>query len=132
VEDLRVDFATFDGVAEVLNGVSIDVHQGQRVGLVGESGCGKSVTMRAIMGILATPPACIRGSMLFEGRDLVTMGRAQRQALKGNAMSMVFQDPMTSLNPVFRIGEQLTDIVRWADRRRGVRRAARERRGRIL
>ncbi len=132
VEDLRVEFSTFDGVANVLNGVSLEVHKGQRVGLVGESGCGKSVTMRAIMGILATPPARVRGHMTFEGRDLLTLPRAQRQALKGSAMSMVFQDPMTSLNPVFRIGEQLTDIVRWADRRHRLRRSARERRARIL
>ena len=132
VEDLRVRFTTFDGVAHVLDEVSLEVRQGQRVGLVGESGCGKSVTMRAIMGILATPPATIEGRMTFEGRDLLTLGRAQRQALKGTAMSMVFQDPMSALNPVFRIGEQLTDVVRWSDRRRGLRRSAAERRARIL
>ena len=132
VEDLRVSFATFDGVAEVLNGVSLEVRPGQRVGLVGESGCGKSVTMRAIMGILPERAARIRGRLGFEGRDLLTMSRAQRQALKGNAMSMVFQDPMTSLNPVFRIGEQLSDIVRWADRRRGEQRPGNARRARIL
>jgi oligopeptide/dipeptide ABC transporter ATP-binding protein len=132
VDDLRVDFETFDGLAQVLNGVSMRVGQGQRVGLVGESGCGKSVTMRAIMGILAAPPARIAGRIVFEGRDLLTMARRPRTALKGSAMSMVFQDPMTSLNPVFRIGEQLTDIVRWADRRHGLRRGAPERKARIL
>ncbi len=132
VDDLRVAFSTFDGVADVLSGVDLEVHPGQRVGLVGESGCGKSVTMRAIMGILASPPARVRGRITFAGEELLTMGRAQRQALKGTAMSMVFQDPMTALNPVFRIGEQLTDVVRWADRRRGLRRTASERRARIL
>lgn len=132
VDDLRVRFETFDGVANVLDGISMRVRPGERVGLVGESGCGKSVTMRAIMGILQSPPARLSGRIAFEGRDLLTMPRGQRHALKGSAMSMVFQDPMTALNPVFRIGEQLMDIVRWADRRRGLRREAGTRKARIL
>jgi oligopeptide/dipeptide ABC transporter ATP-binding protein len=133
VEDLRVDFRTFDGLARVLDGVNLRVEKGQRVGLVGESGCGKSVTMRAIMGTLATPPAVIPGGrIIFEEDDLLTMPAGKRNTLKGSDMSMVFQDPMTSLNPVFRIGEQLLDIVKWADRRRQRKRTTRERRERVL
>jgi oligopeptide/dipeptide ABC transporter ATP-binding protein len=133
VEGLHVDFRTFDGSAQVLDGVSLRVEKGQRVGLVGESGCGKSVTMRAIMGTLATPPAIIaRGHIAFEENDLLAMPATKRNELKGSEMSMVFQDPMTSLNPVFRIGEQLHDIVKWSDRRRGRKRGNRERHERVL
>lgn len=133
VRDLHVRFQTFDGAAEVLQGVSLDVPRGTRVGLVGESGCGKSVTMRAIMGILPTPPARVhRGSITYDGRDLLTLPRRQRDALKGTEMSMIFQDPMTSLNPVFRIGHQMQDIVLWSDRRRGRRRSAEARKQRVL
>jgi oligopeptide/dipeptide ABC transporter ATP-binding protein len=133
VEDLHVDFRTFDGLAQVLDGVSLRVEKGQRVGLVGESGCGKSVTMRAIMGTLATPPAVVsHGRIAFEENDLLAMPAPKRNELKGSEMSMVFQDPMTSLNPVFRIGEQLRDIVKWSDRRRGRKRGNRERRERVL
>jgi peptide/nickel transport system ATP-binding protein len=133
VRDLHVRFRTFDGSAEGLQGVSLDVPPGTRVGLVGESGCGKSVTMRAIMGILPTPPAHVhRGSIAYDGRDLLTMPGRQRDALKGTEMSMIFQDPMTSLNPVFRIGHQMQDIVLWSDRRRGRRRSADARKRRVL
>ena len=118
VRGLRVSFRGFDGVAEVLQGVDLRVKAGERVGLVGESGCGKSVTMRAIMGILRTPPASIdAGEIRYRGRDVLRMPPREREALKGRALSMVFQDPGTSLNPVFRIGEQLDDIMAWADRR---------------
>ena len=133
VDDLRVEFRTFDGRAEVLDGVTLEVRRGERVGLVGESGCGKSVTMRAIMGILPIPPAHVTsGHIEFEGQDLFSLSPERRNALKGSAMSMVFQDPMTSLNPVFRVGEQLHDVVRWADRRRAARRTAAARRARVL
>ena len=133
VRDLHVEFRTFDGVAEVLQGVSLDVPRGTRVGLVGESGCGKSVTMRAIMGILPTPPARIpSGSIDYDGRDLLRLPNRQRDALKGTELSMIFQDPMTSLNPVFRIGHQMRDIVTWSDRRRGRQRSAEARKRRVL
>jgi peptide/nickel transport system ATP-binding protein len=133
VHDLHVAFHTFDGIAKVLQGVNLKVDKGQRVGLVGESGCGKSVTMRAIMGILSTPPAHItQGEILFRGQNLLTMSPRQRNLLKGRDLTMIFQDPTTSLNPVFRIGEQLDDIVLWANRRSGRRASRRERKARIL
>ncbi|MDF1522856.1 MAG: ABC transporter ATP-binding protein [Trueperaceae bacterium] len=133
VRGLRVSFRGFEGVAEVLQGVDLTVGKGERVGLVGESGCGKSVTMRAIMGILRAPPARVDGGEIrYLGRDVLTLGRRERDLLKGRDLSMVFQDPGTSLNPVFRIGEQLDDVMGWADRRGGERTSRRTRRGRIL
>jgi oligopeptide/dipeptide ABC transporter ATP-binding protein len=120
VRDLSIDFATYGQPSHVLNAVSLDVPARRHVALVGESGCGKSVTMRAIMGILPTPPARIAGGrILFEGRDLLAMGARERDALRGGAMSMVFQDPMSSLNPVFTIGDQMGSILKYADRRLG-------------
>ena len=105
---LSLDFLKVD----LLLDVSLDVSARQHVALVGESGCGKSVTMRAIMGILATPPARIAGGqILFDGADLLAMPARRRVGLRGTAMSMVFQDPMTSLNPVFTIGDQMTTIL---------------------
>ena len=133
VNDLRVAFRGFSGRAEVLQGVNLKVGRGERVGLVGESGGGKSLTVRAIMGILRSPPARVEaGEILFEGRDLLRMRQSERNALKGRDLSMVFQDPGTSLNPVFRVGEQLDDIKYWADRRRGQRMSRAARRDRIL
>ena len=133
VRGLRVSFRGFDGVSEVLQGVDLTVGRGERVGLVGESGCGKSVTMRAIMGILRAPPAHVdAGEILYLGRDVLRMSARERQLLKGRDLSMVFQDPGTSLNPVFRIGAQLDDVMAWADRRGGERSRRSARRARIL
>ena len=133
VRDLAISFKTYGRTARVLDGISLDVAKGQHVALVGESGCGKSVTMRAIMGILRTPPAKVEaGEIRFDGRDLLRLPPRARDALKGTAMSMVFQDPMTSLNPVFTIGGQLTAILHHADRRAGTTRSAADRRARVL
>src|SRR5580692_4340719 len=120
IRSLSVDFTTYGRRSQILREVSLDVPARRHVALVGESGCGKSVTMRAIMGILPTPPARIAaGRVLFDGRDLLTMSRRERDALRGGAMSMVFQDPMSSLNPVFTIGDQMGAILKYADRRLG-------------
>ncbi|MEO1223315.1 MAG: ABC transporter ATP-binding protein [Pseudomonadota bacterium] len=133
VAGLSVDFATYGRQARVLDGVSLQVRAGQHAALVGETGCGKSVTLRAIMGILKSPPASIAaGSIGFDGTDLLTMPERQRDALKGTAMSMVFQDPMTALNPVFTIGDQLATIIKYADRRMGVRRDKQGRKQRVI
>jgi oligopeptide/dipeptide ABC transporter ATP-binding protein len=97
----------------------LDVPERRHVALVGESGCGKSVTMRAIMGILPATATTASGRILFDGRDLNALRPSEREALRGTAMSMVFQDPMTSLNPVFTIGDQMRTILKYADRRLG-------------
>ena len=112
VKDLHVHFHTFLGTAKVLEGISFSLDRGDTLGLVGESGCGKSVTAQAIIGLLARPPAdIVRGEVWFEGENLLTRGDAEMRALRGTRISMVFQDPMSYLNPVFTIGEQLTDVI---------------------
>jgi peptide/nickel transport system ATP-binding protein len=128
VRSLRVDFSTYGRLSHVLSDVSLEVPARRHVALVGESGCGKSVTMKAIMGLLAQPPArIVGGEIRFDGRDLLRLKAREREALRGTAMSMVFQDPMSSLNPVFTIGDQMETILKYADRRLG---RARNRSGR--
>jgi oligopeptide/dipeptide ABC transporter ATP-binding protein len=112
VNDLHVHFHTFEGTAKVLEGITFSLDRGDTLGLVGESGCGKSVTAQAIIGLLPRPPAdVVRGEVRFEGENLLTRGDAEMRALRGTRISMVFQDPMSYLNPVFTIGEQLTDVI---------------------
>jgi peptide/nickel transport system ATP-binding protein len=132
VRELSVNFSVYGRRSEVLKGVSLDAPARRHVALVGESGCGKSVTMRAIMGILHMPPATVAsGEILFDGRDLLKIGRSERDNLRGTAMSMVFQDPMTSLNPVFTIGDQMGTILKYADRRLARSRGRAARMGRV-
>jgi len=112
VKDLHVHFHTFEGTAKVLEGISFSLGKGDTLGLVGESGCGKSVTAHAIIGLLPRPPAeVVRGEIWFEGENLLRKTDAEMRALRGARISMVFQDPMSYLNPVFTIGEQLTDVI---------------------
>jgi len=133
VRDLCVEFTTYNQTSKVLKGVDLDIPAHSQIALVGESGSGKSVTMKAIMGLLRQPPARItRGQIFYAGQDLLTMSDRDRIALRGTAMSMIFQDPMTSLNPVFTIGDQMGTILKYADRRRGRGRSARERKARVL
>ncbi len=133
VRDLHVDFTTYNQVYKVLKGVNLDVPARSQVALVGESGSGKSVTMKAIMGLLRQPLARVTGGeIVYDGRNLVTMPEKERVALRGTAMSMIFQDPMTSLNPVFTIGDQMGTILKYADRRLGRARSSRERKARVL
>jgi ABC-type dipeptide/oligopeptide/nickel transport system ATPase component len=102
------------------------------VALVGESGSGKTVTMKAIMGLLRQPPARIsNGEIFYDGADLLTMAEKERLRLRGTAMSMVFQDPMSSLNPVFTVGDQMGTILKYADKRLGRARSRRERMTRV-
>ena len=132
VRSLSVEFSSYGRRLQVLRDVSLDVPAHRHVALVGESGCGKSVTMRAVMGILPTPPArIVSGAILFDGRDLLRLNPREREALRGTAMSMVFQDPMTSLNPVFTIGDQMGTILKYADRRLGRARNRTERLARV-
>lgn len=132
VRDLSVEFTTYGQTAQVLQGVSLDVPAHAQIALVGESGSGKTVTMKAIMGLLRQPPARITGGQIFyDGRDLLTLADRDRVALRGTAMSMVFQDPMSSLNPVFTIADQMGTILKYADRRLGRVRNARDRMARV-
>src|ERR1700722_4550413 len=128
VRSLSVDFTTYGRRSRVLREVSLDVPARRHVALVGESGCGKSVTMRAIMGILPATAQTTSGQIVYDGRDLLSLRPREREALRGTAMSMVFQDPMSSLNPVFTVGDQMGTILKYADRRL---RRARDGRGRL-
>ena len=132
VRDLSVEFTTYGQTNAVLHGVSLDIPAHSQVALVGESGSGKSVTMKAIMGLLRQPPATITGGRIFyDGRDLLTMPDRERLKLRGTAMSMIFQDPMSSLNPVFTVADQMGTILKYADRRLGRERSRRARMARV-
>ncbi len=112
IKNLSVDFNTPHGVVRAVNNVSFDVPMGKTIGLVGESGSGKSVTSLAVMGLIPNPPGEIsEGQILFEGKDLVTMPEAQMRKIRGNDIAMIFQEPMTSLNPVFKVGSQIAEVL---------------------
>ena len=110
VRDLRTQFSTDEGDFFAVDGVSFTVEAGRTLGVVGESGCGKSVTSLSIMGLVPSPPGCIAGgSIRFEGQELIGAPARALQDLRGNGMAMIFQEPMSSLNPVFTIGEQIVE-----------------------
>jgi peptide/nickel transport system ATP-binding protein len=111
VEDLQVQFATEDGLVHAVDGVSFDLRPGEILGIVGESGSGKSVTAQTIMGLTRSPNARISGSVRFHGQDLVKATDEELQSIRGREISMVFQDPMTSLNPVYRVGDQIIEQI---------------------
>jgi peptide/nickel transport system ATP-binding protein len=112
VKNLCVDFNTPEGVVRAVNDISFDVPMGKTIGLVGESGSGKSVTSLAVMGLIPSPPGIISGGqILFEGNDLVTASDDQMRKIRGNDIAMIFQEPMTSLNPVFRVGAQISEVL---------------------
>lgn len=111
VRDLDVSFKTRDGLARAVNGLSYDLHKGETLAIVGESGSGKSVSSLALMQLLSTPPAVVSGSVIFGGEDLLEMTEKEIRHVRGNKLAMIFQDPMTSLNPVRTIGEQLIEPI---------------------
>jgi oligopeptide transport system ATP-binding protein len=111
VRGLEVSFRTRDGVARAVNGVDLDLDEGRTVAVLGESGSGKSVTAQAVMGILDTPPARITaGSAHFRGRDLLTMPESERRRVRGRRISMIFQDALSALNPVYSVGFQIGEL----------------------
>ncbi|KAJ55589.1 peptide ABC transporter ATP-binding protein [Actibacterium mucosum KCTC 23349] len=113
VKDLKTVFLTRSGEVHAVNSVSFDLKPGELLGVVGESGSGKSVTMMSLIGLLPTPPAEIRGgSVVFEGEDLLKIGEDRLRKLRGSRIGFVFQDPMTSLNPVFTVGFQICEPLR--------------------
>jgi oligopeptide/dipeptide ABC transporter ATP-binding protein len=113
VRDLRTQFFTREGVVHAVDGVSFDVHKGRTLGIVGESGCGKTVTALSIIRLLPTPPArIVGGQLLFQGRDLTTLPERELEDIRGSEIAMIFQDPMTSLNPTLTIGMQITETIR--------------------
>lgn len=112
VKDLRVSFHTYAGKVQAVRGVSFSIDKGETLAIVGESGCGKSVTVQTIMKLTPTPPAFIEeGSIIYEGQDIVNYTEKEMQKLRGKEFSMIFQDPMTSLNPTMRVGRQINENI---------------------
>ena len=112
IKDLIVTFKTDDGIITAVDGINLDVESGETLGIVGESGCGKSVTSFSIMQLIPTPPGNIKqGEILFKGEDLLKKSSAEITKIRGNQIAMIFQEPMTSLDPVYTIGDQLTEAL---------------------
>jgi peptide/nickel transport system ATP-binding protein len=111
ISGLNVSFRTPSGDVQAIEDISFDLNAGETLAIVGESGSGKSVCSLAIMRLIAEPPGRISGSVRFEGRDLLHLSERQMQTIRGNQISMIFQEPMTSLNPVLRIGDQIGEVV---------------------
>ncbi|UWU18054.1 ABC transporter ATP-binding protein (plasmid) [Rhizobium sullae] len=131
VENLTVSFTTYGRTRQVLNDVGFSVAAGERVALIGETGSGKSITAKAIIGTLPKNAAICSGSISFGGRDVLPMSRGERESLKGSAFSLIMQDPLSSFNPVFKIATHLDDVMRFADKRDGKSSSKTERRTRI-
>jgi oligopeptide/dipeptide ABC transporter ATP-binding protein len=112
VRDLRVSFRTEDGTVKAVDGVSLEVAEGETLGIVGESGSGKSVTMMSVMRLINDPNMRVEGEVLYKGRDLMKLSQDQIRAIRGSGIAMIFQDPMTSLNPVYRVGWQIAEQIR--------------------
>lgn len=113
VRDLRIHLLTYEGRARTINGIDLAIARGESVALVGETGCGKSVTAKAIMGLLPPNAEVVTGTIEFKGRDLLCLSEVETRAIRGRQIAMVFQDPSTALNPVFTVGEQLSDVLVW-------------------
>jgi len=113
IRNLKTHFYTEEGIVEALDGVNLDIMRGETLGLVGETGCGKSVTALSVMRLIPSPPGkIVAGEILFEGRDLLELSAEEMRRIRGGQISMIFQDPMTSLNPVYPIGDQVGEAVK--------------------
>jgi len=111
VKDLKVSFRTEDGVVRAVDGVSFAVDQGEVLGIVGESGSGKSVTMMSVLRLINDPNMQVEGEVIYKGRDLMKLHKDEMQEVRGDEIAMIFQDPMTSLNPVYRVGDQIIEAI---------------------
>jgi peptide/nickel transport system ATP-binding protein len=112
VDNLQTHFRTPDGINRAVDGVSFEVNAGETLAIVGESGCGKSVTAMSILRLIPEPPGKIAGQVRFNGRNLLAMSDREMRAIRGNDISMIFQEPMTSLNPVLTVGRQIGETLR--------------------
>ncbi|GLC29298.1 ABC transporter ATP-binding protein [Clostridium omnivorum] len=111
-KNLKTHFFTEDGIVKAVNDVSFKIKEGETVGVVGESGCGKSVTAMSLMRLIPNPPGrIVAGEILFEGRNVLNLSDSEMREIRGNEISVIFQEPMTSLNPVFTIGEQIEEVI---------------------
>jgi oligopeptide/dipeptide ABC transporter ATP-binding protein len=112
VRDLQTHFPTRSGLVRAVDGVSFYLDRGELLGLVGESGCGKSITALSVMRLIASPGKIVNGEILFDGKDLLKLSDSEMRQMRGDDIAMIFQDPMTSLNPVFTVGEQIAEALR--------------------
>jgi peptide/nickel transport system ATP-binding protein len=113
IRGLKTHFTTDDGVVQAVDGVDISIGRGETLGVVGESGCGKTVTALSVLKLIAMPPGkIVAGQILYQGRDLAPLGTAEMDRIRAKDIAMVFQEPMTSLNPVYTIGEQIAEVLR--------------------
>lgn len=127
IRDLSLEFNTFDGSYKAIESVSLDLQPGEALGIVGETGCGKSVLTRAAFGLVPSPPARITsGSVRFEGREILDLTPRQQRAMRGRDVALIFQDPMTFINPVFKVGTQLVDAIRAQRQNKVSKRQARD------
>ena len=111
IQDLKVHFETDDGIVKAVDGASFSVDEGQTLGIVGESGCGKSVANMTILGLTQSPITSIEGKIMFEGKNLLEASPEEMQAIRGEEIAMIFQDPLTSLHPFYKVGSQLTEAI---------------------
>ncbi|MDY7002125.1 MAG: ABC transporter ATP-binding protein, partial [Thermodesulfobacteriota bacterium] len=113
IKNLKTHFFTDQGTARAVDNVGLDISRGETMAVVGESGCGKTMLALSILRLVPDPPGrIVGGQILFDGQDLLSLSERQMRAIRGNRISMIFQEPMTSLNPVFKIGEQIAEVIR--------------------
>ncbi|MEZ4658136.1 MAG: ABC transporter ATP-binding protein [Caldilineaceae bacterium] len=130
IKNLHVHYKVYGGLTRVLDGINLTVHEGEKVGLVGETGCGKTTAMKTVLRVLPMPPAVVAGGeVLYKDKDILKMRQGAVQAIRGREISMIFQDPMSSLNPVFTVAQQIEPVLRHAS---GGQLAAKEVRERAL
>ncbi len=134
IRNLYVSYKTYEGNLRVIDDMNLEIRQGEKVGLVGETGCGKTTTMRSIMGILPKPAGRIdQGEIFFEGKDLTKLSSKEMQCVRGRDITAIFQNPTAALNPVFTIGQQLQDVIRvQVSRKTGNRVSSREAKERAI
>lgn len=119
IKNLHLHLQIFEGQLKVLNGVNMTVQEGEKVGLVGETGCGKSLLVKSVLGILPPNAQIVEGEILFRGKNILTMNASERQQLRSGGISAIFQDPLAALNPVFTVGQQLGEIIKSSTRSSG-------------
>ena len=113
IRGLKTHFATDDGIVQAVDGVDLSISRGETLGVVGESGCGKTVTAMSVLKLIPIPPGnIVAGEILYQGRDLAPLGTKEMDRIRAKDIAMVFQEPMTSLNPVYTVGEQIAEVLR--------------------